>query len=93
VAPLRLGGLRGKQITPGVSLGGTGEISLVGKQKRHRAIEAARSEGSGTERGTSSEANKGNGMKLIGEVECTFIFDIFNVIYAVFSLPFVALTV
>jgi hypothetical protein len=34
VAPLRLGGLRGKKSTPSVWLGGTGELSLVGMQKR-----------------------------------------------------------
>jgi hypothetical protein len=33
VAPLRLGGLRGKQSTPSVWLGGTGESSTVGKQQ------------------------------------------------------------
>jgi hypothetical protein len=30
VAPLRLGGLRGKQSTPSVWLGGTGVVSTVG---------------------------------------------------------------
>jgi hypothetical protein len=45
VAPLRLGGLRGKKSTPSVWLGGTGELSLVGKQKRHGAREAAQHEG------------------------------------------------
>jgi hypothetical protein len=34
VAPLRLGGLRGKQSTPSVWLGGTGELSAVGKRER-----------------------------------------------------------
>jgi hypothetical protein len=43
VAPLRLGGLRGKQSTPSDWLGGTGEVSTVGKQERK-------------ERGTSIEA-------------------------------------
>jgi hypothetical protein len=32
VAPLRLGGLRGKKSTPSVWLGGTGELLMVGKQ-------------------------------------------------------------
>jgi hypothetical protein len=41
VAPLRLGGLRGKQSTPSDWLGGTGELSTVGKKKRHGAREAA----------------------------------------------------
>jgi hypothetical protein len=31
VAPLRLGGLRGKKSTPSVWLGGTGELVVVGK--------------------------------------------------------------
>jgi hypothetical protein len=31
VAPLRLGGLRGKKSTPSVWLGGTGELVAVGK--------------------------------------------------------------
>jgi hypothetical protein len=37
VAPLRLGGLRGKQSTPSDWLGGTGEVSTVGEQERHGA--------------------------------------------------------
>jgi hypothetical protein len=32
VAPLRLGGLRGKQSTPRYWLGGTSEVSTVGEQ-------------------------------------------------------------
>jgi hypothetical protein len=42
VAPLRLGGLRGKESTPSVWLGGTGESFTVGKQERLGA-RAARS--------------------------------------------------
>ena len=34
VAPLQLGGRRGKQSTPRVWLGGTGERSAVGKRER-----------------------------------------------------------
>jgi hypothetical protein len=34
VAPLRLGGLRGKQSTPSVWLGGTGELLAVGERER-----------------------------------------------------------
>ena len=34
VAPLRLEGLRGKQSTPSVWLGGTGAISTVGELER-----------------------------------------------------------
>jgi hypothetical protein len=45
VAPLRLGGLRGKQSTPSVWLGGTGEPSAVGKRERQGARDAARSAG------------------------------------------------
>ena len=47
VAPLRLGGRRGKQSTPRVWLGRTGEHSAVSKQ------DAARSAGRGTRCGTS----------------------------------------
>jgi hypothetical protein len=36
VAPLRLGGLRGKKSTPSVWLGGTGELIEVGKQGQER---------------------------------------------------------
>jgi hypothetical protein len=38
VAPLRLGGLRGKQSTPSDWLGGTGEVSTVGERERHGAL-------------------------------------------------------
>jgi hypothetical protein len=37
VAPLRLGGLRGKQSTPSDWLGGTGEVATVSKQERQGA--------------------------------------------------------
>ena len=37
VAPLRLGGLRGKQSTPSVWLGGTGEVPTVGEKEWHGA--------------------------------------------------------
>jgi hypothetical protein len=43
VAPLRLGGLRGKQSTPSDWLGGTGEVSTVGERERRGARDAARS--------------------------------------------------
>jgi len=36
VAPLRLGGLRGKKSTPSVWLGGTGGFFAVGKQEREQ---------------------------------------------------------
>jgi hypothetical protein len=52
VAPLRLGGRRGKQSTSRVWLGGTGERSTVGEQERRG------SKGQGTERRTSSEAGE-----------------------------------
>ena len=45
VAPLRLGGLRGKQSTPSVWLGGTGELCTVGKQERQGARDTTRSAG------------------------------------------------
>jgi hypothetical protein len=52
VAPLRLGGRRGKQSTPRVWLGGTGEHSAVGKRER------------GTRQGARDVVRgaKGNGM-------------------------------
>jgi hypothetical protein len=37
VAPLRLGGLRGKQSTPSVWLGGTGVVATVSEQERYEA--------------------------------------------------------
>ena len=37
MAPLRLGGLRGKQSTPSVWLGGTGEPFAVGERERQGA--------------------------------------------------------
>jgi hypothetical protein len=49
VAPLRLGGLRGKKSTPSVWLGGIGEPFTVGER------DVARSAGRGTECGMSSE--------------------------------------
>jgi hypothetical protein len=52
VAPLRLGGRRGKQSTSRVWLGGTGERSTVGEQERRG------SKGQGTERRTSSDAGE-----------------------------------
>jgi hypothetical protein len=39
VAPLRLGGLRGKKSTPSVWLGGTGEFVAVGKQEQEQERE------------------------------------------------------
>jgi hypothetical protein len=36
VAPLRLGGMRGKKSTPSVWLGGTGELVEVGKQEQEQ---------------------------------------------------------
>ena len=36
MAPLRLGGMRGKDSTPSVWLGGTSESSMVGKQEQER---------------------------------------------------------
>jgi hypothetical protein len=59
VAPLRLGGLRGKQSTPSVWLGGTGEPFAVGERERQGARDAARSAGRLPKRAS------GNGMILI----------------------------
>jgi hypothetical protein len=42
VAPLRLGGLRWKQSTPSVWLGGTGVVSMVGEQERNGAQTSSR---------------------------------------------------
>jgi hypothetical protein len=38
VAPLRLGGLRGKKSTPSVWLGGTGGFFAVGKQEEQELV-------------------------------------------------------
>ena len=40
MAPWQLGGLRGKQSTPSVWLGGTGVVSTVGERERHEAQES-----------------------------------------------------
>ena len=53
VAPLRLGGLRGKQSTPSDWLGGTGVVSTVDERERHRAG-ATRSVGSSLEAGVKA---------------------------------------
>ena len=45
MAPLQLGGLRGKQSTPSDWLGGTGEVSTVGERERQGAREVTRSTG------------------------------------------------
>jgi hypothetical protein len=42
VAPLRLGGLRGKQSTPSDMLGGTDVVLMVGEQERHGASDMER---------------------------------------------------
>jgi hypothetical protein len=47
VAPLRLEGLRGKQSTPSIWLGGTGVVAMVGKQDRHGTTDDTRSKHSG----------------------------------------------
>jgi hypothetical protein len=39
VAPLRLGGLRGKKSTPSAWLGGTGELDEIGKQEQEQEQE------------------------------------------------------
>ena len=56
MAPLRLGGLRGKQSTPSIWLGGTGELSTVDEWDVAWSV------------GRCPRKEKGNGMILIGEV-------------------------
>ena len=48
VAPLRFGGLRGKKSTPSVSLGGTGELVAVGKEREQWEHQGARGTSSRT---------------------------------------------
>jgi hypothetical protein len=66
VAPLRLGGRRGKQSTSRVWLGGTGERSTVGKQERRG------SKGQGTERRTSSDAGEATVCSLLMKSNANF---------------------
>jgi hypothetical protein len=56
VAPLRLGGLRGKQSTPSNWLGGTGELSTVGKWEQ-RGARATRTMGSSFESGDKAKVH------------------------------------
>jgi hypothetical protein len=74
VAPLRLGGLRGKQSTPSVWLGGTGEFSAVGKRK----WQGERT--SGTARGSSPKRACGQGMIFIGKVKAFYIRQIIVIV-------------
>ena len=60
VAPLRLGGRRGKQSTPRVWLGGTGERSMVGELERRG------SKGQGKHRGSSTEESGRQRYGLLG---------------------------
>ena len=60
VAPLRLGGLRGKQSTPSDWLGGTGEVSTIGERERHGEWEAALRAGRGTSAGRHARQAKGH---------------------------------
>jgi hypothetical protein len=60
VAPLRLEGLRGKRSTPSDWLGGTGEVSTVGKQEQQGARDINR--GADLNRG----GRKGKRYALIG---------------------------
>jgi hypothetical protein len=60
VAPLRLGGLRGKKSTPSVWLGGTGEFLRSASRSR-----------SGTERADNVwSRKKGNGMLFLRRIDC-----------------------
>jgi hypothetical protein len=43
VAPLWLGGIRGKQSTPSIWLGGTSVVAMVDKQDRHGTTDDTRS--------------------------------------------------
>jgi hypothetical protein len=61
VAPLRLGGLRGKKSTPSVWLGGTGGFFAVGKQELERH---------GTKRGRHRSGRKAMVCSLVYRVEC-----------------------
>jgi hypothetical protein len=63
VAPLRLGGLRGKKSTPSVWLGGTGELVEVGKQEQERQ-----------EQESFAASDKGTGMSMAFGffIDCSF---------------------
>jgi hypothetical protein len=68
VAPLRLGGLRGKKSTPSVWLGGTGELSDVGKQEQLGA-------GAAWRRSKESASTQGKGMgSCLGRIGCLKIY-------------------
>jgi hypothetical protein len=57
VAPLRLGGLRGKKSTPSAWLGGTGELIDVGKQEQEQL-------GKGAQEAPSTGFNSDNKAKV-----------------------------
>jgi hypothetical protein len=90
VAPLRLGGLRGKQSTPSVWLGGTGELS-----RRSARAGAARSAGRGTERGTSSEAGEWQrydfNIFIFGKFNVIDVLSHYGVLYIRWALRFISL--
>jgi hypothetical protein len=66
VAPLWLGGLRGKQSTPSDWLGGTGEVSTVGEQERHGARRHQSRRGHQSRRSIRKKVRA-----LFGRVECS----------------------
>ena len=69
MAPLRLGGPRGKQSTPSDWLGGIGEVAMVGEQEQHGARDAVRSTG------RLPKLARGNSMNFTsGRVDCLVIF-------------------
>jgi hypothetical protein len=65
VAPLWLGGLRGKKSTPSDWLGGTGEVSTVDERERHGAREHH-----------SRQAKRQRYARLFGRIGCIRIYDV-----------------
>jgi hypothetical protein len=95
VAPLRLGGLRGKQSTPSVWLGGTGELSTVGERERQGVRDAARSAGRLPSKGVRQRYDFNSlgrfgatvyGIRFTTDMGCTHtvILGVFNMMLGVF---------
>jgi hypothetical protein len=84
VAPLRLGGLRGKQSTPSDWLGGTGEVSTVGEQER----QGARGINRGTDINQGGRKGKRYARYLV--VECLDVILRCNIV-VVYPFSFIAL--
>ena len=68
MAPLWLGGIRGKQSTPSDWLGGIGVVSTVGKWER-RGAGSARSAGSSFEAGEKAAV-----CSLISRIDCNMTY-------------------